>query len=137
MAFSGGVLNNYVSISVQSVLDKSAKRNKPNIETREDVFGLPWNCLRVLFELANKYHLCLYGKAFFVRTTWFAFCNLSKACDRISNKCKPKYEKRLSSHMYPAMNENGVTSVLHSYLRGGLAREVLEDVAGFSDARRM
>jgi hypothetical protein len=41
MAFSGGVWNNYVSISVQSVLDKSAKRNKPNIETREDVFELP------------------------------------------------------------------------------------------------
>ena len=34
--------------------------------------------------------------------------------------------------MFPAMDENGVTSVLRSYLRGRLARELLEDVAGFS-----
>ena len=88
MEFSGGVLNNYVSISVQSVLDKSAKRNKPNIETRKDVFGLPCNCLRVLFELANKYHLYTYDKSIYVCATWFAFCNLSKAYDRISNKRK-------------------------------------------------
>ena len=33
--------------------------------------------------------------------------------------------------MFPAMGENGDTSVLR------LARELLEDVAGFSDARRM
>ena len=37
--------------------------------------------------------------------------------------------------MFPAMGENGVTSVLRSYLRGRLARELLDDVAGFSDAR--
>ena len=88
MAVSGGVLNNYVSVSFQNMLDESTKRNKPNIETREDVFGLPWNCLRVVFELANKYHLYMYDKSIYVCTTWFAFCNLSKACDRISNKCK-------------------------------------------------
>ena len=39
--------------------------------------------------------------------------------------------------MFPAMGENGDTSVLRSYLRGRLARELLEDVAGFSDARHM
>ena len=33
--------------------------------------------------------------------------------------------------MFPAMGENEVTSVLR------LARELLEDVAGFSDARHM
>ena len=88
MAFSGNALNISVNISFQSTLDKSTKRNKPNIETREDVFGLPWNGLRVVFELANKYHLYMYDKSIYVCTTWFALCNLSKACDRISNKWK-------------------------------------------------
>ena len=48
-----------------------------------------------------------------------------------------KHEQQLSSRKFPAMSENGVTSVLRSYLRGRLARELLEDVAGFSDARHM
>ena len=81
-------MNNYVSVSFQNMLDESTKRNKPNVETREDVFGLPSNCLRVVFELANKYHLYRSDKSIYVCASWFAFCNLSKVCDRISNKCK-------------------------------------------------
>jgi hypothetical protein len=41
MAFSGNVLNNYVSVSFQNMLDKSTKSKKTNIETRANVFELP------------------------------------------------------------------------------------------------
>ena len=114
---SGIVLNNYVSVSFQNMLDESTKRNKPNIETREDVFGLPWNCLRVVFELANKYHLYMYDKSIYVCTTWFTFCNFSKACDRISNKCKQNMNNdwasafflrwvRMETHLFCVWHEN-------------------------------
>ena len=63
-------------------------QKKTNIETRANVFELPSNCLRVVLELANKYSLYTYDESIYVCATWFAFCNLSKACDRISNKCK-------------------------------------------------
>ena len=42
-----------------------------------------------------------------------------------------KHEQRLSFRIFLAMGENGDTSVLR------LARELLEDVAGFSDVRHM
>ena len=93
--------------------------------------GRVWTSKKVWFTYVWQKRLCLRNVVRILQL------GVKQATERVTNTKKTKHEQRLSSHMFPAIDENGFTSVLRSYLRGRLARELLEDVAGFSDARHM